>query len=394
MKYFPIDLGSLKRLVLLSLVLCVSLGCSEENSTSMLPVDGMADVSAADAAMPDSTTTEDAESRVDGSAANDAMTADAAIVDATTVDAAMDAAVVDAAVVDAAVVDAVVADAAVEPPTGPIAPPAGRDTTPEEADFDWSGVANTYISRSIPSANIDWSEYPRAGRARVLAESDSDECVCFNVECSVCSQDECSAETCTYDLNANHTLTKYHVELTSIEDAQHVVTFEVNVSADPAIEYTNIADVLNRFERVPVPYWYGLKVITQFGRGIQFLHGSYFNGAAAYGSMNYIDTQTAQLPTILHELGHTFEQYTRIGHPPALEPQSNILDPIWRHGIRSDNTRTSRYGDNNEWEDLAEFARIYALAIIEDSLARLQELSPERYRTWERILLNGATIAR
>ena len=79
--------------------------------------------------------------------------------------------------------------------------------------------------------------------------------------------------------------------------------------------------------------------------------------------------------------------------PPVLEPQSNILNPVWRHAIRSDNNRTSGYGNSNEWEDLAEFARIYAQCLIEGSLPQLQRLSPERYRIWERILLNGSTIA-
>ncbi|MEE2757736.1 MAG: hypothetical protein VYA30_13860 [Myxococcota bacterium] len=151
--------------------------------------------------------------------------------------------------------------------------------------------------------------------------------------------------------------------------------------------------MLARLERVPIAYWYGFKIITEYGRGIQFLHRSYFNGAAAYGSRSYIDTQTVELPTLLHELGHTFEQYTRLGHEPNLAPQSNILDPIWRNAIRADDNRTSRYGDSNEWEDLAEFARIYALSAIEDSLPRLRELSPERYRIWVRILRNGATIS-
>ena len=77
--------------------------------------------------------------------------------------------------------------------------------------------------------------------------------------------------------------------------------------------------------------------------------------------MNYIDTQTVDMGVLLHELGHTFEQFTRRGGEPYLEAQSNILDPIWRHAIRADDNRTSGYGSNNEWEDLAEFARIYAM---------------------------------
>jgi hypothetical protein len=278
-------------------------------------------------------------------------------------------------------------------PTGPIPGPEGTDTTPEEDDFDWSDVGSAQIGNTFPDQNTDWTDYPQYGTASLLPWSDSEECVCFDMDCSTCSNDDCSAETCTYDLNDNHTLTKYHVELQSITNQDHTISFEVNLSAIPSIEYTDIEDVLNHLERIPVEYWYGFKIITEFGHGIQFLHSSYFSGASAYGSMNYIDTQTEYLPTLIHELGHTFEQYTRIGNPPILEPQSNILNPIWRNAIRSDNNRTSGYGNNNEWEDLAEFARIYALSMIEGSLSQLEMASPERYRIWKRILLNGTTIS-
>ena len=278
-------------------------------------------------------------------------------------------------------------------PTEPIPATEGTDTTPEEGDFDWSSVASQRIGDSFPQQSFDWNEYPQYGTAKILTWSNSDECVCYDIDCTTCSQDECSADSCTYDLNDSHTLTKYHIELRSTEYPDHAITFEVNVSADPPIQYTTIADALNRLERIPVQYWYGFKIITEFGRGIQFLHGSYFGGgAAAYGGMNYIDTQTDDLPVLLHELGHTFEQYTRLGNSPILEPQSNILNPIWRNAIRSDDNRTSFYGNNNEWEDLAEFARIHAMCLVEGSLSELQSASPERFRIWERILLNGTTI--
>ena len=279
-----------------------------------------------------------------------------------------------------------------ELPTGPIPPTEGTDTTPEESDFDWNVVGSEQVGSSLPEENLDWDEYPQYGIANILDWSDSEDCVCFDIDCDTCSVEDCSSESCTYDLNNDHTLTKYHIELRSIANEDQVIDFEVNISAVPPIFYTNIVDVLNRLERIPVSYWYGLKVITEFGHGIQFLHGTYFNGAAAYGGMNYIDTQTVELPVLLHEMGHTFEQYTRIGNAPILEPQSNILNPIWRNAIRSDNNRTSGYGNNNEWEDMAEFARIYAQCAAEGSLSQLQANSPERFRIWERILLNGVTI--
>ena len=280
-----------------------------------------------------------------------------------------------------------------EVPSEPIAPPEGTDTTPEDEDFDWSDIGTDQVGNFFPQDSFNWEDHPQYGTATLLDWTDSEECVCFDIDCATCSQEPCSAQSCTYDLNDSHTLTKYHVELRSTEYTPHAVTFEVNVSAEPAITYIDIEDALSRLERVPVEYWYGLQVITEFGQGIQYLHGSYFGGsAAAYGGMNYIDTQTASLPTLLHELGHTFEQYTRIGNSPLLEPQSNILNPIWRNAIRSDDNRTSGYGSSNEWEDMAEFARIYALCLVEGSLDELEAMSPERHRIWERILLNGTTI--
>ena len=280
-----------------------------------------------------------------------------------------------------------------EVPEEPIAATEGTSTSPEEEDFNWNDIGPILVGGYLPREGLTWDQYPRYGVARVLDWSDSEECVCFDISCTRCSGDDCGAQTCTYDLNDDHTLTKYHVELRATEYEAHALNFEINLSADPPITYTNIQDVLERLERIPVEYWYGLKIITEFGRGMQFLHASYFRGgAAAYGSMNYIDTRTAELPTLLHELGHTFEQYTRIGNPPILEPQSNILNPIWRNAIRSDNNRTSRYGNSNEWEDMAEFARIHAQCSAEGTLQNLENMSPERLRIWSRILLNGTTI--
>ena len=277
-------------------------------------------------------------------------------------------------------------------PEGPIPEPEGTSTEPEEGDLSWDGIGEVLIDDSLPRSGLTWSEYPRAGDAQILAWSDSEACVCFDADCTTCSEVDCSPETCSYDLNDSHTLNKYNIELRSTAYTAHALTFEVNVSADPPLVLT-IDDVLARLERIPVEYWYGLQIITEFGHGIQFLHTSYFApGAAAYGSMNYIDTRTVDISVLLHELGHTFEQYTRIGNAPVLEPQSNILNPIWRNAIRSDDVRTSRYGNSNEWEDMAEFSRIHAQCLVEGTTDELEALSPERFRIWERILLNGTTI--
>ena len=258
-----------RRLIFSVVVLGITIGCGEERQGSAPPVDILSDAGVLDASA-----SVDAAAVADASIANDAMVIDAHV---------------DALMADAEV-DAMAVDAAPEPPSGPIPPPEGTGTTPEGDDFDWNGVGTRQIGRTLPEQNLDWDEYPQYGMAQVLAWSDSEACVCFDIECATCSQDDCSAETCTYDLNESHTLTKYHIELRSMANEDHTITFEVNVSADPVIEYTNLIDILNRLERIPVAYWYGFKIITEFGHGIQFLHSSYFSGAAAYGSRNYIDT--------------------------------------------------------------------------------------------------------
>ena len=144
-----------------------------------------------------------------------------------------------------------------EIPTGFIPGPEGTDTVPEEEDFDWGDVDGEFIGSSFPQQDLDWDDYPQYGIAKILDWADSEECVCFDVACSTCSQDDCGSDVCTYDLNDNHTLTKYHIELRSISNVDHAIEFEVNVSSNPPIEYTDIADVLSRLERIPVEYWYG-----------------------------------------------------------------------------------------------------------------------------------------
>ena len=41
---------------------------------------------------------------------------------------------------------------------------------------------------------------------------------------------------------------------------------------------------------------------------------------------------------------------------------------------------------------MAEFARIHAQCLVEGSLDELESMSPDRFRIWERILLNGTTV--
>lgn len=172
---------------------------------------------------------------------------------------------------------------------------------------------------------------------------------------------------------------KYDVKLCKLWGNEGCIEFEANISKDPVISYVDVDSMLELFEQIPEKYMYALKIIDLFGHGIQFFHNSYVGGA--YGSRSYIDTSTKNFGVILHEMGHTYEQYYRIDAGNTF-----ILNPIWRDWIRADNIRVSGYGSNNEWEDLAEFAKYYAMWWINGDLWSLETLSPERYRIWEMIL--------
>ncbi|MEE2757737.1 MAG: hypothetical protein VYA30_13865 [Myxococcota bacterium] len=128
-----------------------------------------------------------------------------------TVDALTEDSYIDAGIADSQIADAMALEPDAEIPVGPIDPSPGTDGTPEEMDFDWSGVGNEYISGIVPQRTLNWAEYPRYGRARILQESASDDCVCFDIDCATCNRRFCGAALCTYALNDNHALTKYHV---------------------------------------------------------------------------------------------------------------------------------------------------------------------------------------
>ena len=82
-------------------------------------------------------------------------------------------------------------------PTDPIPPTEGTGTTPEDSDFDWSDIGEEQIGNLLPQDSFNWDDHPQYGTAQLLSWSDSDECVCFDIDCAPCSQEPCSAESCT-----------------------------------------------------------------------------------------------------------------------------------------------------------------------------------------------------
>ncbi len=111
-------------------------------------------------------------------------------------------------------------------------------------------------------------------------------------------------------------------------------------------------------------------------------------GAAAHGGKEYLNmVKGVGAYVIIHEAGHILEQY-------ANEKSPN-LSSGWPAAITNDGVSISRYGNGAWWEDLAEYARTYALALEAgmDQVFKLKGQTPNRFVLWEKILrYSGAAL--
>lgn len=222
----------------------------------------------------------------------------------------------------------------------------------QEGDINWAGISNTYIAYKSRSLSKTWTSSVVSGPSTYYYPSHKSPVV--------------------IDGKNQYKFHKYRVRL--VHDITGVqLTFDANICVKPKITYIDKESMLSLFETFPHDYAIALKIISVNGHGIQFFHYSYVGGA--YGGKNYIDTSTASIPVLMHEVGHTLEQHRRLTHGDG-----GVLNPAWRRAIECDDVRTSGYGNNNEWEDLAEFARLFALAATKNSLA---DQSPERFFVWD-----------
>ena len=181
----------------------------------------------------------------------------------------------------------------------------------------------------------------------------------------------------SYTFNDNYSMEKYVLRL---EGSNILVDFEVNICTE--VEYTNIDYLKNEvLVQIPTVYWYALRIISENGNGIQFLPSRYFSTATAYGGREYIDTQSSDIDVIIHEIGHTIEQSFRLGiqnGPHKYNGVRTLLNPIWQDAIESDNIITSLYGQNNWWEDYAEFCKFYAYALSSNYIYNISNISTIR----------------
>ena len=125
-------------------------------------------------------------------------------------------------------------------------------------------------------------------------------------------------------------------------------TFKITI--DDEAEKWTIADAMSRVEQLPAPYRRCLEIVSEKGKtGLTFYKGL----GGAHGSQDYINVEPgARARCMVHEAGHCLEQRAR-----SLEP--DILKR-WQEAIKKDKISVSGYGNGSHWEDLAEFAQLYA----------------------------------
>lgn len=144
---------------------------------------------------------------------------------------------------------------------------------------------------------------------------------------------------------------------------------------------SHLADIMNTLSKIPNEYLVAFEIVSDKDEdGLTLYSAPSFGSGFGHGSRNYINIITLSLFLILHEAGHAIEQMYRIelNHPTFLDD--------WQEAIEADDIATSHYGTSNAWEDTAEFAKIYAIALKTDRIDELRGYSPQRLSLWETVL--------
>ena len=159
------------------------------------------------------------------------------------------------------------------------------------------------------------------------------------------------------------------------ESGEHQFKLTIQDSTGVAVGH-----LVERIKKLPVPYVRAYEEVSDVGEDGIAIYGD-LGGALAHGGKEYINLiPAADALVIAHEAGHTLEQVAREDNP-------NILSQ-WEDAIAADDISVSDYGDSNTWEDLAEFAKVYAVCLDAGPgpLDDLGGLSPTRFAQWESIL--------
>lgn len=167
----------------------------------------------------------------------------------------------------------------------------------------------------------------------------------------------------------------------SLGEVSFKITIENKLDLD-------LGDCLKRLEQLPARYHKALKIVSEDKKdGVAFYEN--LDGAAAHGSQDYLNlVRDANALVIAHEAGHILEQRMTRAVPGTLDQ--------WKKAVSADKISVSAYGDGAIHEDLAEFARVYAVCLDagKDRLAELKKSSPRRFELWEKILGGDVQAAR
>ncbi|MCX6875630.1 MAG: hypothetical protein NTW21_17755 [Verrucomicrobia bacterium] len=152
------------------------------------------------------------------------------------------------------------------------------------------------------------------------------------------------------------------------------IQFKVTIEDTLALA---INSTFSRLQQLTPVYRRAFLIVSEGTKdGVAFY--STLGGAAAHGSQDYLNLiSAADAFVISHEVGHIFEQRTRV-------TDTTVLDR-WEVAAQQDNISVSNYGNTVRHEDLAEFAYVYALCVDagQARLNELQALSPRRFALWK-----------
>lgn len=153
---------------------------------------------------------------------------------------------------------------------------------------------------------------------------------------------------------------------------RNVYCFKISIEDD---HNNNIDQALETVSRLPLLYLIGLEIVSDDNENGMALYKN-LGGAAGHGGRTYCNLIGLNLGVLIHELGHAIEQEVR------LTSESDLLDR-WKNDAKSvDEWHVSPYGDQNPWEDMAEYCKVYSVALQNDRLEELKTLSPNRYEMW------------
>jgi hypothetical protein len=141
--------------------------------------------------------------------------------------------------------------------------------------------------------------------------------------------------------------------------------------------HTNtIEEAMEAVSRLPVLYLVGLEIVSDENENGLALYKD-LGGAAGHGGRTYCNLIGLNLGVIIHELGHGIEQEVR------LSVESDLLERWEKEAKNADPVTVSGYGNQNPWEDMAEFCKVYAVCLQTNKLEELKEQSPNRFRIWD-----------